>query len=56
MRRQAGESARWHMSRKAVSLSIPEVQSWTERQCHEFFVQVRFGSREAVSCPHCGTE
>jgi transposase-like protein len=43
------------MSREAVDLSVPDIQGWTEAQCHEYLVEVRFGSRETVSCPHCGT-
>ena len=54
-RRPPSEAAKWHMSRQAVDLSVPEVQRWTEAQCHEFLVEVRFGNRNNVSCPHCGT-
>ena len=53
-RRRSG-TAKWHMSREAVSLSVPELNNWTEKQCHDFLVQVRFGSMDTVSCPHCGT-
>lgn len=57
-RRQArgpSGTAKWHMSREAVSLSLPEIVGWSDSQCHEFLVEVRFGSRDTVSCPHCGT-
>lgn len=49
-RRPPSEAAKWHMSRQAVDLSVPEVQRWTEAQCHEFLVEVRFGNRSNVSC------
>lgn len=52
--RQAATTA-WHMSRKAVSLSVPEVIQWSDRQCMEFLVEVRFGGWNTVRCPHCGT-
>lgn len=48
-------SAQWHMSRAAVNLSLPTVMSWTDAQCLDFLVEARFGSWDAVSCPHCGT-
>lgn len=54
VRRRSG-TAKWHMSREAVSLSVPELLHWTDRQCLEFMVEVRFGSWDTVSCPHCGT-
>jgi transposase-like protein len=53
-RRHSG-TASWHMSRQAVSLSVPEIAQWTDRQCLEFLVEVRFGSWKTVSCHHCGT-
>lgn len=53
-RRRSG-TASWHMSREAVSLSVPDVLHWTDRQCLDFLVEVRFGDRESVQCPHCGT-
>ena len=54
-RRHASDGAAWHMSRKAVDLSIRDVQHWSEEQCHEWMVEARFGSRETVCCHHCGT-
>lgn len=54
-RQNQSEAAKWHMSRAAVDLSVPEIQGWSEAQCHEFLAEVRFGSLETVSCPHCGT-
>ncbi len=53
-RRRSG-TATWHMSRESVSLSVPEVLKWTERECIDFLVQTRFGGWETVGCPHCGT-
>lgn len=53
-RRRSG-TAEWHMSREAVSLSVPQVFAWTDRECLNFLVEVRFGSWNTVGCPHCGT-
>lgn len=53
-RRRSG-TAEWHMSRESVSLSVPEVFKWTDKQCLDFLVEVRFGSWDSVGCPHCGT-
>ena len=53
-RRRSG-TATWHMSMDAVSVSIPEVARWTDRQCLDYLVQVRFGAWDTISCPHCGT-
>ena len=54
-RRLRSGSAAWHMSREAVSISIPEVLQSTDQQCLNVLVHVRFGSWETVTCPHCGT-
>jgi len=54
-KRRYSATATWHMSREAVSLSVPELLNWTDKQCHEFLVELRFGSRDTVRCPHCGT-
>lgn len=53
--RKHSGTANWHMSREPVSLSIPELNDWSDKECHDFLVQVRFGSMDTVSCPHCGT-
>lgn len=55
VRRRPSEASRWHMSRKAVNMALDQIQAMTEAQCHEMFVKLRFGSRETVRCPHCGT-
>jgi len=54
-RRSRSGTANWHMSREAISLSVPELLNWTDKQCHEFLVELRFGTRDTVRCPHCGT-
>lgn len=54
-RRYRSGTAKWHMSREAVSISITDVAQWTEKECHDFLVEVRFGSLDNVRCPHCGT-
>ena len=53
-RRRSG-TATWHMSMDAVSVSIPEIARWTDKQCLDYLLQVRFGAWDTVSCPHCGT-
>lgn len=54
-RRKRSGTADWHMSREAVSISVPEVFGWSERECLDYMVKARFGSWAAVTCPHCGT-
>lgn len=53
-RRRSG-TARWHMSRKAVDLSLAAVYRMTDLEAIDFLVQARWGSWKAVRCPHCGT-
>lgn len=53
-RRRSGTAA-WHMSKQAVTLAGPEVVKWSDRECLDFLVQVRFGSMKTVCCPHCGS-
>lgn len=54
VRKRSGTAA-WHMSRKAVSLSVANVHQWSEQQCLDYFVKARFGSWNTVRCPHCGS-
>ena len=54
-KRHRSGTAGWHMSREAVSLSVPKVFAWTDRECLDFMVEARFGSWDSVGCPHCGT-
>jgi uncharacterized protein (UPF0212 family) len=42
------------MSREAVSVSVPEILQAANRECLNVLVEVRFGSWETISCPHCG--
>lgn len=53
-RRRSG-TADWHMSRTAVSVSVFDVVKWTDKECLNYLVEVRFGGWGTVSCPHCGT-
>lgn len=48
-------TASWHMSGESVSLAVPEVGKWTDKECLEFLVEVRFGSWNTVRCPHCNS-
>lgn len=54
-RRRRSGTATWHMSREAVTLSVPNVAQWDDKKCLDFMVEVRWGSLTTVSCPHCGT-
>lgn len=54
-RRRRSGTAPWHMSREAVTLSIQDVARWTDQQCLDFLVEVRFGGWSTVRCAHCGT-
>lgn len=53
-RRQSG-SAAFHMSKAAVSKTLEDVYAMTDYQVHELWVRQRWGDRETVVCPHCGT-
>ena len=53
-RRYSG-TASWHMSKKAVTLTVNDVFSMTDHEVLDYFVQARFGSWDTVRCPHCGT-
>ncbi len=54
-RRKHSGTASWHMSRKAVSLSVPAVLAWSDEECMDFMVTARFGGWDTVRCPHCGS-
>jgi transposase-like protein len=43
------------MSRDAVDLSLAEIYAMDDRACREFLVRARWGSKETIRCPHCGT-
>lgn len=47
--------ADWHMSSKAVSIAVADVYRMTDGECLDYMVKARFGSWDAVSCPHCGS-
>ena len=53
-RRRSG-TAKWHMSRAAVDVSLPVIYAMEEKECLQFLVQARWGSAETVRCPHCGS-
>lgn len=54
-RRRRSGTASFHLSSKAVDISVKEVLGWTERKCIDYLVSVRFGSWKTVQCPYCGT-
>jgi transposase-like protein len=54
MRKRSG-TAKWHMSREAVSLPLQDLYLMDEEACWRFFVEARFGSKNTVRCPYCGS-
>ncbi len=48
-------TAQWHMSKRAVDRAVPDVLKWSEDDCIEYIIKVRFGSRKTVACAHCNT-
>jgi transposase-like protein len=55
IRRRRQGTARWHLSRRAVDISLPEVLGWDEKRCREFLIEARWGGPDSIRCPHCGT-
>ena len=53
--RKRSGTAKWHMSREAVNLPLEEIYAMDEEACWQFFVEARFGSRDTVRCPNCGS-
>jgi hypothetical protein len=49
--RRESRSANRHMSREAVSVSVPELLQATDRQCLDMLVEVRFGSWDTHHLP-----
>ncbi len=54
VRRRSGTAA-WHMSRKAVDVSLQQVYDLSEAQAMDFLVRTRFGSWRTVRCSACGS-
>jgi transposase-like protein len=54
-RRRRQGTAHWHLSRRAVDISLSEVLRWDEANCRDFLVEARWGSPDTIRCPHCGT-
>lgn len=54
-RRKRQGTADWHLSRRAVDISLPEVLRWSEAKCMDFLIEARWGGRDTIRCPHCGT-
>ena len=53
-RKQSG-TAKWHLSAKAVQIGVFDIANWTEEECIEFLVKVRWGGNQHITCTHCGT-
>ncbi len=54
-RRRRQGTAHWHLSRKAVDISLQEILRWDEAKCREFLIEARWGGKDGIRCPHCGT-
>jgi transposase-like protein len=54
-RRKRSGTAKWHMSREAVDLSLADLHQLDEQECWQFFVEARFGSKGTIRCPYCGS-
>jgi transposase-like protein len=53
--RKRSGTAKWHMSREAVDLPLADIYQMDEHACWKFFVETRFGSKDTVRCPYCGS-
>lgn len=53
-RRRAG-TATWHMARAAVNFPLDDLYKMDDVACWEFFLATRFGSKDTVRCPYCGS-
>jgi hypothetical protein len=54
VRRRSG-TAKWHMSREAVNLPLADIYKLDEYECWKLFVEARFGGKDTVRCPYCGS-
>lgn len=54
-RRRRSGTARWHMSRKAVDVSLSKLFEMEDKEIMDLAVRSRFGSWDTVRCPHCGS-
>lgn len=54
-RRSRSGTAQFHMSRKAVDQSLEAIFQLTDRQILDLMIEARFGSRDTIRCPHCGS-
>jgi transposase-like protein len=54
VRRRSG-TAKWHMSRAAIDLSLDDVYRMEDKECMELLVHARFGGWKTVRCPKCGS-
>lgn len=54
-KRKVSGTSRWYLSKKAVDISVHEIAGWSDDQCRDFLIKVRWGSDRYISCPHCGT-
>lgn len=54
-KRKHSGTARWHMSKDAVDIALGDVYRMSHSEALELLVQARWGSRDAIRCPYCGT-
>lgn len=54
LRKRTG-TASWHLSKKAVDVSLEDLEKFTERKAALYLAEQRWGSSTEMPCPHCGT-
>jgi len=52
VRRRRQGTAHFHLSSRAVDISVAEVLHWDERRCREFVIEARWGALDRIRCPH----
>jgi hypothetical protein len=53
-RRRSG-TAKWHMSRDAVDMSLTKIYGMEDKACLHFMVEARWGGASTIRCPRCGS-
>jgi transposase-like protein len=55
VQRQSSDASRFHMSNRAIDISVEDLAKMTNYQCVQHMAEVRWGSFIKVTCPHCST-
>lgn len=54
-RRRRQGTAHFHLSTKAVKLSIADVYAMDDKAVQQFFIKARWGGSHLITCPNCRT-